>query len=181
MPSASRVSKVSFVKLATLSTSQPKQSGLFSPSPEQLRLKSKFWIKFLDDGGQPHDSIDLATVQKYVRHSKLTEWFTKSDEFANWFTEHSEYKQRAEYLGERSLDTLEELLINGDVPASARLGAIRTALEISGKLGKTQAASENTDEKIAGMSKEQVLEFIMKSVSRLPELKKLLTTEEEPK
>lgn len=166
------------IKSLKQTASTPNPTGLYTPTNEQQKLKSKFWSKYLEDGGQVGDLIQLATVLRYVSHSKISEWWVGIAGLADWFSEQAEYTHRAEYLTMLAQDTLEQVMADRNAPPQARIAASKIVLEAAGKLGKTQLPKEQADG-VGDMTREQLVEFIAKNVQRLPSVRKQLTVDVE--
>lgn len=167
-------------RIATLADTPPtKPSGIFTPTSEQQRLKSKFWLKYLDqEGGRAGDQLSLPAVLRVVTHRDLGKWWNDLSGFSEWFLEDAEYRHRADYLSNLALNTLEEVLLDKTAAPQARLAAVKLALEAAGKTGKSAEPQEQKDQ-VGQMTREQLVEFITRTAKKLPSVRKQLTLDVE--
>ena len=63
-------------------------------------------------------------------------------------------------LASQSVETLRDVMSDPEAPASARVAAARTALELAGDIGKHSQANRNQDRNLAEMTPEELAAFI---------------------
>ena len=63
-------------------------------------------------------------------------------------------------LASQAVQTLKETMDDRDAPASARVAAARTALELAGDIGKHSQANQKMDQPLSEMSPEELAAFI---------------------
>jgi hypothetical protein len=63
-------------------------------------------------------------------------------------------------LASQSVETLKDVMSDPEAPASARVAAARTALELAGDIGKHSQANRNQDRNLAEMTPEELAAFI---------------------
>lgn len=135
----------------------------FTPTNAQKRVKSAFWTHFGTGSSiQAPTEPTLAIAASF--DPQLRQYWTQPG-FKEWFWNQSEFDERLDFLAQVALDELESILSNRQVAPSAKLPAIKIALELSGKLGSKSAESgEFADAKIASMDRKQLEEYIQKSL-----------------
>jgi len=65
-------------------------------------------------------------------------------------------------LGSTSVHTLKEVMEDTDAPASARIAATRTSLELAGDIGKHSQSQRNYEQNLAEMTPEELSAIIDK-------------------
>jgi hypothetical protein len=142
---------------------------LFSdPSAEHRKAKATFWSHFLDGETPVPEPIDLAAARRFCGDRRIENWWSLPG-FVDWFTNREEFRQRVEFISNLALDNLEQVLRDKDTGATARIAAIKLVMELGNKLPKAAGKeAQYADEKIAGMSKEQLEEYIQKNIRKLP-------------
>ena len=63
-------------------------------------------------------------------------------------------------LASQSVETLKDVMSDPEAPASARVAAARTALELAGDIGKHSQANRNQDRNLAEMTPDELAAFI---------------------
>ena len=63
-------------------------------------------------------------------------------------------------LASQSVETLKDVMSDPEAPASARVAAARTALELAGDIGKHSQANQKMDGPLAEMTPEELAAFI---------------------
>ena len=63
-------------------------------------------------------------------------------------------------LASTAVNTLKEVMEDKDAPASARIAAARTSLELAGDIGKHSVANRNQDRSLAEMTPEELSAII---------------------
>ena len=63
-------------------------------------------------------------------------------------------------LASQSVETLKDVMDDPEAPASARVAAARTALELAGDIGKHSQANQKMDQPLAEMTPEELAAFI---------------------
>jgi hypothetical protein len=149
--------------------------SLFSPDAVHRRIRAQFWAsysnsdEFIAGGASSTTStISLATALRYGADRRISDWWSLPG-FVDWFTNSEDFAQRVEFLAQLALDDLEEILIDPEARKGDKLAAAKMILEVGGKFPGRKANDEGSkfsDEKIAQMSKGELLDFISKSLER---------------
>lgn len=140
----------------------------FQPTDAQKRARSNFWAEAELLGIDPQAEVQLSVALKYGGDRRISTWW-EDDQFRDWFLNGKEFKQRADFLAHVALDELEGIIRDRAGNTAARVAAIKTALEISGKSGKNAAQSQNMlDEKVSQMTQEELEKFIQSKLNVLP-------------
>ena len=171
---------MSTLSLKQIRTPDSKPSSIYSPTDPQMVLKSKFWLKYLKDGGQVGDEVSYPQVLRYISHPSLNDWWTKVEGFQAWFLEYADSEHKIEYLADLALDTIRATMRSETAKPGEKLAAAKLALEVSGRIGKA-AQKEPTiaDEQVSSMTQKQLEEFIRNNLIRIPNLRKELQSSEE--
>ena len=133
---------------------------IFIPSAEQRRLKAAFWYTYSQGPTVDSDKITAACVSDILKTSAVEKWWS-DPEFKDWFRNKDSFRQRAEYQAEMAQDIIEEIMINGKKD-SDRLNAAKVAIDIAGKVRKTQPIIKLLDASVNDMEEKELDEFIAK-------------------
>jgi hypothetical protein len=87
----------------------------FSPTPEQKKVKARFWVAYKENSMVELDQLTVSDVVDLCRDARVAQWWTVPG-FASWFRNHLEARERLEYLFNLSLDTMEEIQIQRQLP-----------------------------------------------------------------
>lgn len=142
----------------------------FLPSPEQRKAKSAYWTVRADSPLQA-DRITLQEAQSATGEGRLRKWWTLPG-FPEWFANREEFRQRVEYLANLALDTAEEILLDRNVNANARVQMAKLVIEAANRMPQKYQKELYVDEKVAQMGKKELEEYIRKAsilLAPLPE------------
>lgn len=136
------------------------QMTVFCPSPEQRKLKAKFWAVYKDN---PMVEIDQMTPHEFMaicQDARIASWWGVPG-FQGWFKNQLEAKEKLEYLFDLALDTLQEILLDPEPKtASAKVNAIKLIAELGNKLPKKNDKPTFIDEEINQLSKEELHQLL---------------------
>lgn len=151
-----------------LEEASPSEALTFRPSRDQQIARSAFWSTFSSGDIEVPETVDLAVAIKWGLDKRISEWWT-NPAFIDWFQNRHEFHQRTEHLALSSLLHLENIISDSDANPSARVAAIKLAMELSGKLASKKTDAEFTDKKINEMTPQQLEAFIRaKTISLVP-------------
>lgn len=140
----------------------------FRPTNDQKRIKSQFWASVRASSINLSVNPDSSIAASYIDLG--TNWEVPG--FSQWLWDEKSFDTQADYLAQVSMDELERLLTSHLAAPTVKLGAIKLALEVARKLGKTNDSPEFADSKIGEMDKRQLEEYINKSLKLVsPEIK----------
>lgn len=139
---------------------------LLTPTPEQRRTKAAFWASFASGDTPVPAEIDLATALRFGANPRLSVWWDIPG-FQDWFRNEQEFVQRVEFLAQLALDSVEEILIDKNANPTAKINAVKIVMEMGQKFPGKQDSGKYRDEDIANMSKEELEEFVAKTVPRV--------------
>lgn len=133
----------------------------FQPTLPQREAKAAFWTNVQESGISLPPSVNLATALKFASHAGIPEWWNLPG-FQKWFLNGEEFRQKAALLADISLDELREIITSKNTPETARISAIKLALEVSEKIGSRSRSEKDKylDEKIGEMNRAQLEDFI---------------------
>jgi hypothetical protein len=133
---------------------------VFLPTPNQRAIKARFWKRL--DHLAPKEITKALAVQ--IAGPGISRWWD-SPGFREWFSNKEEAAERLEYLYMLALDTAEELLLNPDAQASAKVNLIKILAQLAGK--EPQKEVKFADEAIGKMSREQLEAYIRTNAPKL--------------
>lgn len=138
-----------------------KETTIFSPSSDQRKAKNRFWVAIADKGiPEVPPEEEFALASQFAGDSRIDKWWDLAG-FREWFLNSREFVQRLEYLSHVVLDTMEDILVNPDAQANARVAAGKIILEAAGKVGrKSDSDGKYADEQVQKMDRRQLEEFI---------------------
>lgn len=145
---------------------------IFSPLPEQRKAKATFWSYFATDIDAPlPDEISVEQAVKFSLDVRVEAWWNSRD-FRNWFINRDEFRQRLEYLTHLALDAAEEILGSKTASPQAKVNMAKLVIEAANKMpsrqsGKSGNSEGAIDEKLAGMDKLQLEDYISKQLKQL--------------
>jgi hypothetical protein len=135
---------------------------IFDPNIDQRKCKSAFWVVKGDSQfGDVISQVSLAEALRVTGENKLKAWWSLPG-FIDWFTNNQSFRQRAEYLADLAMDTIEEVLLNPETNPNARINAAKLMMEVAQKLPKQQAQVKLADQFIANMDITQLKEYVLK-------------------
>jgi len=151
-------SKLDVDKLAEL-----KSELVFLPSPVHRSAKTKFWARYdslLDGSGTP----SKAEAIQLTGEPKLAKWWYLPG-FKEWFLNQDEARERLEYLYMLALDAAEQVLLDPEAQANARVQMIKVIASLAGKEPTKQV--QYIDQDIQLMDTEKLRAYIEKHAPRL--------------
>lgn len=135
---------------------------VFIPTPAMRKAKAAFVAAAEDNPillqTSSEGGTSLAAVQSVVGDSRLTKWWSTPG-FRDWFNNKDEFRQRVEYLANLSLDTIEDILLDGDANPSSRMTAAKLMMEAANKLPKG-GSEKYLDAQIAEMGKRELEAYL---------------------
>lgn len=144
-------------------------SNLFKPTEEMEKAKARLLVRLDSLPMQPQITASLAISLTGV--ARIESWW-RIEGFIEWFTNKDEYKERVEHLYRKSLNALEEILLNTDIKAQgARINAIKLLVELADKLPNRAADTQYADAAIAKMDKNQLVSFLEKQGIKIETVK----------
>lgn len=146
----------------------------FLPSPEQRKVKAAFWATFADNPLADADNITKASALQITNDNRINRWWGTPG-FSEWFSNRDEFRQRLEYLANLGLDTIEEILLDPDANANARMNAAKLMLEAASKMPNKWNQEKFLDEHIQRMGARELESWLAK---RLPSGSKKSDTSE---
>jgi hypothetical protein len=138
----------------------------YLPIPEQRKAKSAFYARFNDNPVCEPQDITQALAAKLAGDNRINKWWAQEG-FKEWFRNRDEFRQRMEYLTNLAIDRLEAILIDPKSNSAAQVSAAKLIMEVAKKMPSKQAVEQYLDEKIAQMNRQQLEEYISKSVKLL--------------
>jgi len=131
----------------------------FLPNPKQRQSKSTFWAMYAENPLFSPDSISMEEAYRVTKIPSIKRWWNLPG-FKDWFLNKDEYRQRLEYLAHLALDTAEEILLDRDTQASARVNMAKLIIEAANKMPNKYAKQQYLDETISKMEPKQLEEYI---------------------
>jgi hypothetical protein len=132
---------------------------VYVPTPTQRQVKAAYWAVWGDNPTTDSNSITLAAVMQITNDGRVSKWWSQPG-FREWFTNRDEFRQRTEYLAHIALDTLEQLLVDPDANASARVNAAKLLLEATDKMPRKYAKEKLLDERINRMGPHELQQWL---------------------
>lgn len=143
--------------------------SVFRPDNAQKAARSRFWTHYIVTDTPTPQEVDLALATRLCGDSRISTWWDLPS-FQDWFQNKEEFIQKVDYLAHEALDELGMILHNPEANGNTKMAAIRTALELSGKLGSGKSAVKSDDsDPINNMNKEQLEKYISQRLSILPQ------------
>ena len=136
----------------------------FLPNPEHRKVKAAFWASYADNPLADSGQITLALAQQITSENRLKRWWSIPG-FSDWFSNKDEFRQRLEYLANLGLDTIEEILLDPEANANARMNAAKLMLEAASKMPNKWNQEKFLDEQIQKMGARELEAWLKK---RLP-------------
>ena len=134
---------------------------VFMPESSMIPVKIKFWHKFSQVALADPDNVTREMAAQYSNDNRVTRWWSRPG-FKEWFLNEDEFKQNLEELAYKALGALNDILMDPDAQAGARVNAAKLVLEAASKMPKKYEKESYKDEKIQEMTKEQLDEYISK-------------------
>lgn len=135
---------------------------VFLPSPKHRQVKSKFWTRY-DSLNIDPDQISAAAVVDITGEPAVSRWWHVPG-FKAWFLNEDEARERLEYLYMLALDSAEEVLLNPEAQANAKVQMVKVIAQLAGKEPKGE---KYADEDIQRLSPEKLRAYIEKTAPRL--------------
>lgn len=143
------------------------QISEWRPSRIQREYKVQFMRKLEDLGIEGDVSVFSQNKLQEICPNHLLPGWMKDKHFCAWFFHITEFEDRLESLFALSLDALEDILLDNDPKnASARISAVKTISELTGRMGKKNDTVNYIDKNITTMDKQQLEEFIKKQMPK---------------
>lgn len=133
----------------------------FLPSPEQRKTKSAYWT-LRADSPLNSDQITLPEAQQVTGEGRLRKWWSLPG-FPEWFANREEFRQRVEYLANLALDTAEEILLDRNINANARVQMAKLVIEAANRMPQKYQKELYVDEKVSQMGKKELEEYIRRA------------------
>jgi hypothetical protein len=136
--------------------------SIFQPTKAQREAKAAFWaVRGEPAYGDVLEIVTMGDAMRITGDNRLKTWWGQTG-FVEWFSNSKSFHQRAEYLADLAMDTIEEILLNPDTNPNARINAAKIMMEVANKLPKNQPAPRVLDKAIDQMDMEQLRAFIAK-------------------
>lgn len=140
----------------------------YVPNPQQRRVKEAFWVRHNENPLCEPQDITCQMAIGVTGDTRLQRWWGQAG-FPEWFRNQEEFRERAASLAHQALDTLQQILLDGDAPPAARVQAAKLALEIARKMPSKQQEPQFLDDQISKMDKKQLKDFLARNVHLLPQ------------
>lgn len=142
------------------------------PSPEMRKAKATYWTRLHDNPVYDRDTTTLAAALEVTGDPRVSRWWSQ-DGFPDWFANKDEFRSRVEYLAHLALDTVEDVLLDQDANANARMKAVQIVLEAAAKFPTKSSGEEKyLDARIQKMSKQELEAYIQRMLPAAPEAPK---------
>lgn len=139
---------------------------VFIPTPAMRKVKAAYLAATSENPLLVGQDPTAASVQQVTGDTRVSKWWSTPG-FRDWFSNRDEFRQRVEYLANLALDTIEDILLDGEANASARNAAAKLMIEAAGKLPKGTSTEKYADEQISSMSKAELEQFIRRKAPQL--------------
>jgi len=142
-----------------------KDAVVFLPSPAQRRAKARFQAR--SEGMITRSANTSAqSVSSITGEPGVIKWWAVPG-FREWFFNEQETKERLEYLFMLALDAAEEVLLNPEANASAKVNMIKVLAILA---GKDQSKDQRVlDDSIQRMTPAQLREYIKQKAPKVLE------------
>jgi hypothetical protein len=152
-------------------TSQNKLNSLltevvFLPSPQMRQTKAVYWTSIAESNLYDKSTTTLAAALDVTNDSRLSKWWSVEG-FSRWFCNKEEFRHRVEYLANLALDTIEEILLDSDENANARMKAAQLMLTAAAKMPGNSDTSQlkMIDDRIQRMGKAELESFLKQNMN----------------
>ena len=136
------------------------ETTLFMPTPEQKKVKARFWIAYRDNPIMELDQLSLQDVTILCQDARVQKWWNIPG-FASWFRNHLESREKLEYLFDLSLDVLQEILLDPEPKtAGAKVNAVKLIGELASKFPKQTAKPVVLDQEIGQLSEDELRKLV---------------------
>lgn len=135
--------------------------AIFEPSIPQKKVKARFWTRYQPGPFTSSESITAAFIAKITGSTGIRGWWSKPG-FKDWFLNQDEQKEKINFLFDKALLSLEQILDNPDANPNAKINGIKMLAEMTGYLGK-KPVEKFADDDINKMSESQLVAFIEKT------------------
>ena len=112
----------------------------FKPQPEDIRIKSVYWVRARKAGVSERPS--LADAMRITGDGRLAaRW---DEPYALWFGNDGTFDEQLDALVQELPEYLSLILTDEEVPAASKINAIKVVAELAGKLGKSKEAGKDS-------------------------------------
>ena len=136
---------------------------VFSPTPEQRKVKASFWAVFGSEG-LGDEEVSLSAILAVTNDTRMREWWYL-DGFQNWFLNKEEHRQRVEYLSFLALDAIENVFLQG-TSDTAKIAAAKLLFEAASKMPR-KGTAQYADDAINKMTEAQLKEYLKRTAPQL--------------
>lgn len=130
-------------------------SLLFSPTDAQVKLKVKFWSRYIPGPLSDLDNISMSEVSEVVKDSRIKKLWNQPG-FKEWFLNRDENREKLEYLYTLSLKAAERILTDPEIQASAVVNTMKVVGELANKFPSRYQQEKFIDDEINKMSELQL-------------------------
>lgn len=141
----------------------------FIPTPPMRQTKASYWAFLAENPVYDRDTTTLASALEITHDTRLSKWWPLPG-FATWFCNREEFRQRLEYLANLALDTIEEVLLDSDANANARMRAVQIALEAAAKMPGKSDNQKMLDDRVQKMGRAELEAFLKQNLNILNKL-----------
>jgi hypothetical protein len=138
----------------------------FVASRSQQEAKAGFWAVAADSPMVDPADLTLAAVQQLCPDTRIKHWWSQPG-FREWFCNKNEWRQRVEYLVNKGLDAIEDVLSDPDAAPSARVKAFEVLARLSDKEPARVKEVRFSDSFINNMSEAQLEEYVRRQSKQL--------------
>lgn len=131
---------------------------VYAPTSSQAQVKAQFWHRFQPGPMATLEDLTLAKAIQITQCNRLRDWWSQPG-FLSWFLNKDEAREKMHYLFNQGLDALQEILMNPEANANAKVNSVKLLAEMTGYLTK-KPVERFADDEINSMSKEQVQKYL---------------------
>ena len=141
-------------------TKKELDAALFEPAVSDEKLKARFWEKFHGRASMVDpSSLTASEIAKVTGSTTISKKWSKPG-FKEWFLNQDEERQKIRFLFNKGLSVAEDMLLNPETNANAKVNLIKMLAEITGHLNKGNHAEKFADEAIGKMSQDQLEDYL---------------------
>jgi len=133
----------------------------FVANRSMQQTKAAFWCGAADTPMIDPTDLTLAAVQHLCKDTRIRRWWSLPG-FKEWFSNKEEWRQRVEYLVNRGLDAVEDVLNDVEAAPSARVKAFEALARLAEKDPARVKEVRFADSQLNGMSREQLTAYIQR-------------------
>jgi len=152
-------SHVPLDKPADADISKLADSVIFSPTALHRKWKIKFWAKYVPNPLTDVSDITIYDIDEIIRDSRISK-FLGQPGFREWFLNTDENREKLEYLFQISLSVAEEILLDTESNASAKVNMIKVLAELANKFPSKTQQERFVDDEINKMSASQLEAYL---------------------